>query len=481
MGRLSDAPAIPVRGQAGGQGRTLMERRLAAILAADVAGYSLLMAEDEAGTLAALKACLAEIVEPCVARHHGRVFKTMGDGFLAAFGSVVEAVACAGEIQGGMAARNLRPATLPLQLRIGVHLGDVITDGSDMFGDGVNVAARLQALANAGGIRISRQAYDQVEGKLGVAYRALGEQTLKNIPRPVGVYAVEFAGDAGFGGRAPTQRIEYCRAPDGTRLAYTSVGSGPVLVKTANWMNHLELDWASPAFCPLLHRLAREFTLVRYDARGNGMSDWDVGEVSLDAWVGDLESVVDANGLERFPLLGISQGAAVAIAYAARHPERVTRLVLYGGFAAGYKHRGLSTEELEVKVAVRSLIRVGWGADNAAFRQIFTTQFMPDATKEQADAFNEQQRLATSPECAVRYWDAVSDINVMELLEKVRAPTLVMHVRGDVNVSIEAGRRIAAGIPGARFVAIQGRNHILQEGEPAMERFLEETRLFLKA
>jgi pimeloyl-ACP methyl ester carboxylesterase len=346
-----------------------------------------------------------------------------------------------------------------------------------VFGDGVNVAARLQALADAGGIRISRQAYDQVEGKLGVAYRALGEQALKNIPRPVGVYAVEFAAR---GAAAPLeQRIGYCRAPDGTRLAYATVGSGPVLVRTGHWMTHLELDWRSPAMGPLLHGLARENTLLRYDARGNGLSDWDVGEVSLESWVSDLETVVDANRLERFPLLGISQGCAVAIAYAVRHPERVSRLVLYGGFAQGFKHRGLSPEQLEAMTAMRALIRVGWGADDPAFRQIFTTQFMPDATKEQADAFNERQRQSTSAECAVRYWDAVSEIDVTHLLDEVRAPTLVMHVRGDARVPIEFGRRMAAGIPGARFVAMPGRNHIPQEGEPAMERFLEETRYFL--
>src|SRR6185436_9326912 len=151
------------------------------------------------------KACMAEVVEPAVSRRSGRIFKTMGDGFLAEFASVVEAVSCAGDIQGGMAVRNLRPDAMPLLFRIGVHLGDVIAEGDDVFGDGVNVAARLQSLADAGGIRISRQAYDQVEGKLGVTYRALGEQTLKNMPRPIGVYAAEFGGD-GTGVAAPALR-----------------------------------------------------------------------------------------------------------------------------------------------------------------------------------------------------------------------------------------------------------------------------------
>ena len=208
------------------------------------ARYSQIMADDEAATLSALKSCLSEVVEPCVSQHDGRIFKTMGDGFLAEFPSVVEAVACAGDIQRTMAARNLRTGTLLLLFRIGVHLGDVMAEGDDVFGDGVNVAARLQSLAEAGGVRISRQAYDHVEGKLGVTYRSLGDQRLKNIPRPIGVYAAEFGGD-GTGVAAPAlkQEIKYCRATDGTRLAYATVGQGPVLVKAANWLNHLELDW----------------------------------------------------------------------------------------------------------------------------------------------------------------------------------------------------------------------------------------------
>jgi class 3 adenylate cyclase/pimeloyl-ACP methyl ester carboxylesterase len=457
-----------------------MKRHLAAILAADVAGYSRMMADDEAATLTTLKACMAEVVEPAVGRRGGRIFKTMGDGFLAEFPSVVEAVSCAGDIQAGMAVRNQRPGALPMLMRIGVHLGDVIAEGDDVFGDGVNVAARLQALADAGGIRLSRQAYDQVEGKLGVTYRALGEQSLKNMARPVAVYAAEF-GAAGAGTTKPElkQEIKYCRASDGTRLAYATIGQGPVLVKTAHWLSHLELDWESPAWRPLLGGLAQDRTVIRYDARGNGMSDWDVDDISLDAWVSDLECVVEANGLQRFPLLGISQGCPVAISYAVRHPERISHLILYGGFAVGSKYRDLTAEQLEEFAAMRTLTRLGWGADNPAFRQMFTTQFMPEATKEQWDSFNNLQRQSASAECAVRYLEAVANMNVVDLLPKVQVPTLVLHVRGDARVPIDLGRRMAAGIPGARFVAMPGRNHIMLEGEPAMARFLEEVRLFL--
>jgi pimeloyl-ACP methyl ester carboxylesterase len=276
---------------------------------------------------------------------------------------------------------------------------------------------------------------------------------------------------------APQQAIEYCRTSDGVRLAYAVAGSGPPLVKAGNWLHHLEYDWESPVWRHVLRGLARDRTLIRYDARGNGMSTWDVGELSLDAWVSDLETVVDAVGVERFPLLGISQGCGVSIAYAVRHPERVSHLVLYGGYAVGAKKR--SAEDREKRNAMLTLARLEWGADNPAFRQLFTGNFIPGATHEQMDFFNELQRRTTSPECAARYMDTTGDFDITDLLARVTAPTLVMHVRGDLMVPVEAGWTMAAGIPGSRFVAFQGQNHFFLEHEPASRRFFEEIGLFL--
>ena len=207
------------------------------------------------------------------------------------------------------------------------------------------------------------------------------------------------------------------------------------------------------------------------------MSDWDVDELSLDAWLSDLEMVVDAAGVERFPLLGISQGSAISVAYAVRHPERVSHLILYGGFVLGGKKR--APAEKEKRNAMTTLMRLGWGADNPTFRQMFTGLFIPGGTPEQADSFNELQRRTTSPECASRYMDVVGDFDITDLLAQVKAPTLVMHVRGDLVVSIESGRQLAAGIPGAHFVAFQGQNHLFLEHEPAFDRFFEEIKLFL--
>jgi pimeloyl-ACP methyl ester carboxylesterase len=263
------------------------------------------------------------------------------------------------------------------------------------------------------------------------------------------------------------------------RIAYAEVGTGPPLVKAANWLNHLEYDWESPIWSPLLHELAAAHRLIRYDARGNGLSDWEVDDISFEAFVRDLESVVEATGIQRFALLGISQGCAVSIAYAVRHPERVSHLVLYGGFARGKRKRG-SPQDIEQADAVLTLIRQGWGQENPAFRQIFTSLFIPGATAEQVQWFNELQQRTTSPENAARIRRAVDDIDVTDLLARVAVPTLVLHCRSDAGQPFEEGRTLAAGIRGARFVALEGHNHVILEGDPGWRRFLDEVKSFLQ-
>lgn len=456
-----------------------MERRLAAILAADIAGYSTLMGADEEGTLATVKALRRELIDPAVGGHRGRIVKTTGDGLLIAFDSVIDAVRCAVKIQQDMRERNEGKSNRIL-FRMGINIGDIIVDGDDIHGDGVNIAARLEGIAEPGGICISRQAYDQVDGKLALNVRSLGPQNLKNIAKPVNVFAVESIGTANLpslDAAKQQQQIQFCRTPDGVRLAWAKFGQGPPLVRAATWLSHLEYDWENPLRRGGLQRLTKNYTVIRYDARGNGLSDWDVPEVSLDTWVSDLETVVEAAGIDRFPLLGVSQGCAISIAYAVRHPERVMKLVLYGGFVVGANKRG--PEDHEQRKAMATLMRLGWGLDDPGFRQLFTSRMIPEATKEQADAYNELQRRTTSPECAARYFETVGNIDVSDLIGRVDVPTLVMHARGDLMCPFEEGRRLAAGIPGARFVALQGNNHTFLPGEPAGARFAEELDLFL--
>jgi class 3 adenylate cyclase/pimeloyl-ACP methyl ester carboxylesterase len=469
-----------------------VERRLAAILAADVAGYSRLMEGDELATLRSLKAHRRELLDPAIARHQGRIVKTTGDGLLVQFQSIVDAVVCAIAVQRGMVGRN---ATVPedrrIVFRIGINIGDILSDGDDIFGDGVNVAARLEALCEPGGVCISRAANEQIRDKLMIAFADLGERTVKNITRSIGVFGLAAqdiallpqqisTSDATVAPSAMAQQqIRFCRTVDGVQLAYARMGQGPPLVKAGAFLTHLEKELDSPIWRHFWRDLAQDFTLIRYDARGNGLSDWEVDELSFEAFVRDLETVVDAAGLDRFPLLGISQGCAVSIAYAVRHPERVTRLVLYGGFAEGAAKRARSPAEREQLAAVLTLVRLGWGQENPAFRQIFTSQFVPEGTKEQIDWWNEMQRVSASPENAARFIAAVGDIDVTGLLEKVSVPTLVLHARDEARVPFDAGRRMAAGIPGARLVPLQSRNHLILENEPAYVKFLEEIRSFL--
>ena len=251
-------------------------------------------------------------------------------------------------------------------------------------------------------------------------------------------------------------------------------------MKTGNWLNHIEYDWESPVWSHVLHWLARGRQLIRYDARGNGLSDWDIPEISFDAFVRDLEAVVDAAGLDRFVLFGASQGCAFSIAYAVKYPHRVSKLVLYGGFARGRRLRGSAVDKEQAE-AMLTLMRTGWGQDNPAFRQVFTSLFVPGGTAEQMEWFNELQRKTTSPENAVRLRLVSDYMDIVELLPRVRTPTLVLHCRDDAVQPFEEGRFLAASIPGARFVGLEGRNHLILEGDPGWAKFQQEVEDFLAA
>jgi pimeloyl-ACP methyl ester carboxylesterase len=275
------------------------------------------------------------------------------------------------------------------------------------------------------------------------------------------------------------QRIRFCTASDGVRIAYATSGAGPPLVKPANWMTHLEFDWESPVWRHWMRELSREHTLVRYDERGSGLSDRDVADLSFEAWVRDLETVVDAMGLERFPLLGLSQGCAVAIAYATRHPERVTRLVLYGGYLQGAVARARTPRELEEATMIMRQMPLYWGRDNPAFRMFFAARFVPEGTPEQMRWFSELQRVTTTPEIAVRLRSTAADIDVTDLAPRVRAPTLVLHATGDAVIPFDQGRHLAAVVPGARFIPLDSRNHVLLDHQSAWERFFVELEAFL--
>jgi pimeloyl-ACP methyl ester carboxylesterase len=274
------------------------------------------------------------------------------------------------------------------------------------------------------------------------------------------------------------QDTRFCTTPDNVRIAYAITGKGPPLVKAANYLSHLEFDRQSPVWRHFLDALSTDSTLIRYDERGCGLSDWDPQDFTFNAWVRDLESVVDAARVDRFPLLGISQGGAVAIEYAVRHPEKVTQLILFGGYARGWGKRG-SAQTIEERQATMTLIKHGWGRDDPAIRQYFTSVFVPDGTMEQMRWFNDLQRVSCSPENAVRFQKEFGTVDVSMDLPKVKAQTLVIHSRGDLSVPFEEGRLVAAGIPNSRLVTLESRNHILLETDPAWQKFVSEVRSFL--
>lgn len=277
---------------------------------------------------------------------------------------------------------------------------------------------------------------------------------------------------------AATQQVRFLKSRDGTSLAYAMSGQGMSLVKVANWLSHVEFDHQSPVWRHWWRELSARYLLIRYDVRGCGLSDWEV-EFSFNTWVEDLEAVIHQTVGGRCALLGISQGAAVAIAYAAKYPDRVSHLILYGGYAQGRLRRNCTEAKKEEARTLANLIRVGWGTDHPAFRRVYASLFMPDGTPEQFDSFDALQRASTSPENAVKFVATTHHVDVVELAARVKAPTLVIHAKDELVIPVEQARLLATTIPNARLVLLEGRNHILSEAEPAWIRFLQEVDAFL--
>jgi class 3 adenylate cyclase/pimeloyl-ACP methyl ester carboxylesterase len=461
-----------------------MDRRLAAILAADMAGYSRLMEQDEEDVLTRQKAHRRELIDPEIGSRGGRIVKTTGDGMLVEFASAQDAVRCAINIQTAMVERESANAIdSRIIYRVGINLGDVIFDEGDIFGDGVNVASRLQGLAKPGGVCVSDIVHQTVGDRIREPFRDMGSQRVKNISRPIRVW--QWAPDAPHEDKeldevALHQRMRFVTTPDGVQIAWATIGKGPPVLKAPNWLNHLEYEWRSPIWGPVFAELARHCRLIRFDQRGNGLSDWEVKEISADTMINDMEAVAAAAGLERFALLGISQGCAFSIRYAVENPDKVTCLVLLGGYLRGRLKRP-APEQGKLFEALASMIRDGWGSPNPVFRHFFTSNFIPDAPPEVGASFDELQRIATSPENALRLWEMNAQIDAMELAKQVTVPTLVLHCKGDRVAPLEEGHLMAKLIPGANFVELPGSNHVVLEGTPAFDQFFDEATVFLAA
>lgn len=459
-----------------------MERRLAAIFAADMVGFSRLMEADEEGTLTRQKSHRRELIDPEIARCRGRIVKTTGDGMLAEFASAQDAVRCAIDIQREMSSREgNQDENNRISYRIGINLGDVVVDDDDIFGDGVNVAARLETLAEPGGVCISDIVHQTVLDRVGEPFRDMGSQRIKNISRPIKVW--QWSPGSRTEPVAPEaslqQRVRYCRSADGTHLAYATIGTGPPVLKAPNWINHIEYDWQSPVWGEFLNEFAKQCSLVRFDQRGNGLSDWDVDEISAERMIDDMLAVADAAGLERFTLFGISQGAAFSMRFAARHPERVKSLILLGGYVRGRLQRGDNEAQRFYDIA-RTMISDGWGSPNSIYRHFFTANYIPDATPEEAESFDELQRISTNTDNALRIFQMNAQMNAEEDASEIRAPTLVLHCGGDRAVPVEESRLAARLIPDATFIELPGSNHVMVEGHPGFEEFFSAIKPFLR-
>ena len=275
------------------------------------------------------------------------------------------------------------------------------------------------------------------------------------------------------------QRIKFCTTEDEVKIAYASTGKGYPIVKTANWLSHLEHDWHAPIWSPLFQELAKKYHFIRYDERGNGLSDWSVKNISFDAFAKDLETIITVTKLDKFALLGISQGASVAIDYAIKYPEKVSHLILFGGYSAGWRINA-NEEEIKQREAIITLTSLGWGQDNPAYRQIFSSTFLPSANKEELDWFNEFQRSTTSPENAARFLSVFGDIDVRHHLPNIKVPTLIIHSQNDQRISIESAREMAAMIPNAEFVSLHSDGHLLLGREPAAKGFVDSINDFIE-
>lgn len=462
----------------------MSQRRLAAILSLDVVGYSRLMQVSARSVLSTLNALYRDLVTPIVQMNHGRVVKLLGDGVLIEFSSAGQALNAAIAIQ-----MRLREPANPYQtperifLRAGLHVGDVTIEAGDVFGDAVNIATRIQAKAEPGGVLASKMLCDLAGTDFSHQLRGEGLHSFKGIHFPIEVLSADFTDVEVLRSRkafAKSQDIQYCKTKDNVSLAWNSVGTGTPIVKAPNWIGHLELDWRNPGMAPIITSLAAHHRLIRFDARLNGLSDWDSEKFGFDRFVDDLERVFDAAQIERAPILAFSQGSAVALTFAARHPDRVSAIVMIGGFPLGLVRR-MSEKNAKRARAMQQMMMTGWDDDYPSLRDLMAQIIVPGASEEDRRQYAEDMKHMISPENMGRYRHVIDNLDVRDLLPQVQAPCLICHARHDRMQPFEQGLLLAKGLPNARFVAYESANHLMPENDPEWPRLERDTRAFFAA
>lgn len=459
-----------------------MERRLAAVLVADMAAYSRLMEQDEEGVLERQSQYRRELIDPEIARSGGHVIKSTGDGMLVEFDSVQKAVQCALQFQTVIAEREvLNPKDVRILYRVGINLGDVIFDDGDIFGNGVNVAARLEGISEPGSVCVSDIVNQLIADRLDDPFEDIGRHFIKNISKPVRVW--QWTPNAlSHDERSPKnplgQRVHFATASDSVQIAWASIGEGQPVLKAPNWSNHIEHDWQHPFWNAVLRELSGYCRFVRFDQRGSGLSDWGIKEFTEDAIIGDMATVVRVADLERFAILGISQGCPYAVRYAVENPEQITCLVLLSGFVRGRLKRP-HPEQGPLFETMNIALSRAWGSSNPVFRHLIASNYFPDAQPETLSKLFDWQRMATDRDNALRNWELNSAIDATDLAKQVRVPALVLNCRGDGVVPIEEGRLMAGLIRGSDFVELAGNNHVPLPGTPEFEEFVQLTGSFL--
>jgi len=397
----------------------------------------------------------------------------MGDGALVEFDSAGTAIKCASSIF-----QKLRGDSIAL--RAGIHAGDVLINGADLFGEAVNVAARLQASAQPGACLVSKTAVDVAGTSLGIALRPESSLRLKGLPNPIDAFSIDFDGDgrrARNKRHAESQDIRFAKSVDGTSLAWTSTGAGKKILATPNWLRHLEYDWTMNTIAGWIPLLSERYCLVRFDGRNNGLSDRGVGDISLDRIIEDIEAVLDAAEIEKAPLFGVSFGASAAAAFAAARPNRVSGLILMGGFAQGHAKR-MKAGETTLGQAMADMSLEGWNDEYPSGRDLMAQSFAPSASPHDQRTYAEFMRLAMDHQDHLMVWPLVSNIDILDFLPKISCPALVLHANKDRMNGVEQGRKLASGIKRARLVGLETANNTMPEYDPAWQKALEEIERF---
>ena len=467
------------------------QTKLAVILHCDVVGSTALVTIDERLAHDRIQDAFKRLSE-IISAHGGTTHELRGDALLAEFERASDAVAAALVFQHSNSAfnQNLKDDVKP-DARIGIALGEVVIADSTLTGTGVILAQRLEQLAGVGKVVVQGAVKEAVPHRLPFEYEFLGEQSLKGFDESVRAFSVELIEGESISppeapkistvkiGLADQSPVQYCSSDDGVSIAHAEVGEGYPLVAVGSWMSHLEEDWSNPTWGHYISHLAQDFKVIRYDQRGNGMSDWDNVDISFNKMVDDLKAVIDCYDYEKVALFGPSQATSVSIAYAQQYPEKVSHLILHGAYARGRCKRG-NPEGIEESKALVTLIRQSWGRDNPMVRQMMTSLFMPDATREESAWFNEFQKTCGPGENLARFRELYDYIDVSDRLPEINIPTLVVQCSGDAVAPLSEGKLIASRIPGAKLVTLNSNNHMVFENEPGFSRFLGAVRDFMK-